>query len=298
VDDHGSPLRPSATLPVRGPTSGSSRRTERGSGPGDIQPGTGPGDIQPGTGPGEIPPGTGPGEITPDGCSVELYALLPSMGEPEIVHDAIPPGASILELGAGAGRMTHPLVALGHPVVAVDESEEMLARLRGAAGELDADGSVGVETVQARIEELDLRRRFDAVVLASFLVNEPDDDLRGRFLRACRGHVGDDGCVLVQRHPPAWFDEAAEGERTSGGITFRLRDLARPEPGLLSATVEYQVGERVWTQWFTARRLDDAALAAALAEAGLTVDAYLTGDGSWVRAVPASRGEALGRSPR
>jgi SAM-dependent methyltransferase len=248
--------------------------------------------------------------ITPDGCSVELYALLPPMGEPESVHDAIPPGASILELGAGAGRVTHPLVALGHPVVAVDESAEMLARIRGAAGDLDADGlagaastsaglaSVGAETVQAKVQELDLGRRFDAVVLASFLVNEPDDDLRGRFLRACRDHVADDGCVLVQRHPPAWFDEAAEGERTRGGITFRLRDLARPGPGLLSATVEYQVGERVWTQWFTARRLDDAALAAALAEAGLAVDAYLTGDGSWLRAVPASRGEALGRSPR
>jgi SAM-dependent methyltransferase len=277
VDNHRNPLRPSATLPVRGPTSGSSRRTERGAGPGEIPPGSGPG---------ELPSGSGPGVITPDGCSVELYALLPSMGEPEIVHDAIPPGASILELGAGSGRMTHPLVALGHPVVAVDESGEMLARIRGA------------ETVQARIQELDLGRRFDAVVLASFLVNEPDGDLRGRFLRACRDHVADDGCVLVQRHPPAWFDEAAEGERTRGGITFRLRDLSRPGPGLLSATVEYQVGERVWTQWFTARRLDDAALAAALAEAGLAVDAYLTGDGSWVRAVPESRGEALGRSPR
>lgn len=78
----------------------------------------------------------------------------------------------------------------------------------------------------------------------------------------------------------------------------RLRDLARPGSGLLSATVEYQVGERVWTQWFTARRLDDGALGAVLAEAGLAVDAYLTGDGSWMRAVPASRGEALGRSPR
>jgi hypothetical protein len=92
--------------------------------------------------------------------------------------------------------------------------------------------------------------------------------------------------------------EAAEGERAVGGVTFRLRDLRRPEPGLLAATAEYQVGERIWTQWLTAERLDDDALAAALAGAGLAVDAYLTGDGSWVRAVPASRGKALGRSPR
>lgn len=208
------------------------------------------------------------------------------MGEPAVVHAAVPAGAGILELGAGAGRVTHRLLELGHPVVAVDESAEMLARVRGA------------ETVRASIQQLHLGRRFEVVLLASFLVNTPDRELRGRFLTACREHVRDDGCVVVQRHEPRWFDEAAEGERTSDGITFRLRDLARPGPGLLSATAEYQVGERVWTQSFTAERLDDRQLAAALGEAGLTVDAYLTGDGSWVRAVPTSRGRALGRSPR
>jgi SAM-dependent methyltransferase len=208
------------------------------------------------------------------------------MGEPGIVHAAIPAGAGILELGAGAGRVTHRLLELGHPVVAVDESAEMLARIRGA------------ETVRARIQELQLGRRFDVVLLASFLVNTPDRELRRRFLGAAREHVREEGCVLVQRHEPRWFDEAAEGERTSGGVTFRVRDLARPGPGLLSATVEYQVGERRWTQSFTAERVDDEQLAAALGEAGLAVDAYLTADGSWVRAVPASRGRALGRSPR
>ena len=230
--------------------------------------------------------GTGPGAITPDGCAVELYVLLQPMGEPEIVHAAVPAGASVLELGAGAGRVTHPLVALGHPVVAVDESAEMLANIRGA------------DTVQAGIEDLDLRRRFDAVLLASFLVNTDDRDVRRRFLATCRRHVRDGGCVFIQRHPPAWFDEAAEGEGVAGGVLHRLRDLRRPGPGLLAATAEYQVGDRVWTQTFTAERLDDEALAAALAEAGLAVDAYLTGDGSWVRAVPAARGRALGRSPR
>ena len=230
--------------------------------------------------------GTGPGAITPDGCAVELYVLLQPMGEPEIVHAAVPADASVLELGAGAGRVTNRLLALGHPVVAVDESAEMLARIRGA------------DIVRARIEGLDLHRRFDVVLLASFLVNTDDRDVRGRFLATCRRHVRDGGCVLIQRHPPAWFDEAAEGEGIAGGVLHRLRDLRRPGPGLLAATVEYQVGDRVWTQTFTAERLDDEALAAALAEAGLAVDAYLTGDGSWVRAVPAPRGRALGRSPR
>jgi hypothetical protein len=156
----------------------------------------------------------------------------------------------------------------------------------------------GAETVRAKIQHLRLRRRFDLVLLASFLVNVPDRTLRRRFLAACRDHVDEGGCVLVQRHPPEWFDEAVEGERVTGGIVFRLRDLRRPGPGLVAATAEYQVGERVWTQRFTAERVDNLALEAALGEAGLAVDAYLTGDGSWVRAVPVSRGRALGRSPR
>ena len=47
--------------------------------------------------------GTGPGVITPDGCSVELYGLLPAMGEPEIVHAAIPPGPRSWSWGPGPG---------------------------------------------------------------------------------------------------------------------------------------------------------------------------------------------------
>jgi SAM-dependent methyltransferase len=89
------------------------------------------------------PRGSGPGVITPDGSAVELYTLLPPGAGPEIVHAAIPDGASILELGAGVGRMTQPLLESCHPVVAVDESPEMLERIRGA------------ETIHARIEDLD-----------------------------------------------------------------------------------------------------------------------------------------------
>src|SRR3984957_12072689 len=103
------------------------------------------------------PIGSGPGVCQPEGW------------EAGIVHEAAGAGASILELGSGAGRVTHPLVALGHPVVAVDESPEMLAHVRGA------------ETGCARIEDLDLGRRVGAVLLASHLINA-DDETRSVFL--------------------------------------------------------------------------------------------------------------------
>ena len=218
--------------------------------------------------------------ITPDGCAVDFYALMPAFGEPGIVHDAVGPGASILELGCGAGRVTHPLVALGHPVVAVDESPEMLAHVRGA------------ETVAARIEDLALDRRFDAVLLASHLINA-DEPTRRTFLAVGRRHVADDGCVIVQQHTPAWFVAAGETESTRDGVIYRLRDVSRPAEDQVSATVEYVVGDRCWTQTFTTNRLDEDVLAAALAEADLRLDRYLTDDHSWFRAVPVAVG--LGR---
>jgi len=97
--------------------------------------------------------------VARDGSCVELYALLPELDEGELIAQAVPAGGSILELGCGAGRITRQLVRLGYQVTAVDESAEMLAHVQNA------------ETVHARIERLDLGRRFDGAVLASNLIN-------------------------------------------------------------------------------------------------------------------------------
>jgi SAM-dependent methyltransferase len=214
--------------------------------------------------------------ITPDGCAVDFYAMLSPRGEPEIIHEAAGhPAASVLELGAGAGRVTGPLAALGHRVVAVDESPEMLAHITTA------------RTICSRIEDLALEERFDVVLLASHLINVPDDQELQELLAACARHVSPSGCVLIEQHAPDWLEAARESESEADGIIFRLRDISRPAPDLLSATVEYQVGDQVWTQTFTARRLGTERLNAALAGAGLAFDRYLTADHTWVMAVPA-----------
>jgi SAM-dependent methyltransferase len=220
-------------------------------------------------------PGTGPGVITPDGCAVELYARLPAWREPRVIHEAAGDGATILELGSGTGRVTHPLIELGHQVTAVDESPEMLARVRGA------------ETVRSGIESLDLGdRRFGAVVLGSHLLNVPDDDLLAAWLATCGRYVAADGSVLIEHHPPAWHDTVTDSEKVQDGFVFRLRDVARPGPGLVSATVEYACEGDVWTQSFVSRRLDEDAIARALDGAGLAFGGYLTEDRSWFRALP------------
>jgi ubiquinone/menaquinone biosynthesis C-methylase UbiE len=214
--------------------------------------------------------------ITPDGCAVELYARLPPWREPGVVHQAAGDGATILELGCGTGRVTHPLIELGHEVTAVDESPEMLARVRGA------------QTVLARIQELDLGgRRFDAVLLGSHLFNVPDDDLLEAWLATCWRHVADGGSVLIEQHPPSWFETVADSERTAAdGLVVSIRGVQRTALGLVSATVEYRYGDQVWTQSFTAREITQANLPRVLNQAGLAFAGYLTDDRSWFRAVP------------
>ncbi|MFC5908377.1 class I SAM-dependent methyltransferase [Streptacidiphilus monticola] len=205
--------------------------------------------------------GSGPGAIAPDGCAVELYARLPAGEEPDLVAGAVPAGASVLELGCGAGRVTHPLLQRGFVVTAVDDSAEMLARVRGA------------RTVCSPIESLELGEVFDVVLLASHLVNTADPELCAALLRSCARHVSAAGCVLVQREPEGLYDRAPF-EREFAGGRIRVED----------GRVEYVFPDGRWVQEFRRRYLDEAAFERALEEAGLRWEAWLTADRGWARA--------------
>jgi SAM-dependent methyltransferase len=202
----------------------------------------------------------------PDGSPVELYARLPELGEGEIVASVLPAGASVLELGCGTGRITRQLVRFGYRVTAVDESAEMLAHVRGA------------ETIQARIEELDLGRRFDAVLLAGNLVTaEPVQ--RHAFLETCRRHAD---FAVVEGLPLAWSPE--DGETMLGEVVSRLH-VDRVAGGVVSGEMEYEAAGETWRHPFEMRVFaDEAELATALAEANLRLERWI--DARWFVAVP------------
>ncbi|WP_329494072.1 class I SAM-dependent methyltransferase [Kitasatospora herbaricolor] len=217
--------------------------------------------------------GTGPGAITPDGCAVEVWERLPVGDEPEVIARVAPAGASILELGCGVGRVTHPLVGRGFEVTAVDESAEMLARVRGA------------RTVRSPIERLDLGERFDVVVLGSFLVHAGDPEVRRGLLRCCLRHVAPDGAVLIQREGADWHSRLPRERRIGDGLS-RVVSAEPAGPGVNAVHVEYVFPDARWTQTFLSRPLTPEAFELALTECGLRVDDYLTPDGTWARAVP------------
>ncbi|MFJ5532949.1 class I SAM-dependent methyltransferase [Streptomyces sp. NPDC093261] len=219
--------------------------------------------------------GTGPGAITPDGCAVELYARLPVGPEPDVIVSAVPPGAHILELGCGVGRVTHPLLERGFTVTAVDESPEMLERVRGA------------RTVRSPIEDLDLGETFDVVMLASFLVHAGDIAVRRALLRACRRHVAPGGCVLIQREGEDRHTNLPRERVDPSGLTVRIVSSEPVGDGVRSVRAEYEFPDATWTQTFLSRPLTKEEFEEALAGVGLMVDKYLTDDRTWVRAVPA-----------
>jgi SAM-dependent methyltransferase len=220
--------------------------------------------------------GTGPGPITPDGCAVELYSRLPAGPEPDTITAAVPAGARILELGSGVGRMTHPLLERGFTVTAVDESAEMLERVRGA------------RTICGPIEDLELGERFDVVLLASFLVHTGDVQVRQALLRTCVRHVAEDGCVLIQREGEDYHTNLPRERVDPSGFTLRIASSEPVGDGVNSVLAEYEFPDATWTQTFLARPLTKEQFEEALAEAGLKVDKYLTEDRVWVRAVPVS----------
>jgi SAM-dependent methyltransferase len=196
--------------------------------------------------------------VAPDGSPVDVYLRLPERGEGELVAAAVPPPASLLELGCGVGRMTRQFVRLGYDVVAVDESREMLEHVQDA------------ETVCARIEKLDLRRRFDAALLLSNLFTTTAAQRR-LFLDTCARHSD---LLVVETLPLGWQppesvrvqkieDGVVHGEvfyDGGGSHAFAMRVFA-DELELQAALGDWQLDRWIDRErgWFTARRMGDSA---------------------------------------
>jgi len=206
-------------------------------------------------------------DVAPDGSPVEVYLRLPSRGEGELVASALSPPASLLELGCGTGRVTRQLVARGYSVVAVDESPEMLAHVRHA------------ETVCARIEELDLGRRFDAALLLSNLLTvEPAQ--RRAFLDACARHAE---LLVVETLPLGWQPPESESLRVD-----------RIEDGVVHGEVFYDGG---WSHAFAMRVFaDEDELAGALG--AWRLERWLDRERGWFTAVRAARPATPGAGRR
>ena len=201
---------------------------------------------------------------TRDGCSVDLYLRLPYLGEVELISSWLPPGASILELGCGVGRITRRLLARGYRVTAIDNSPDMLSHV-----------PVEASRVRADIEDLDLGVTFDAVLLASCLINIPDESVRARQLTKCRQHLQLGSPLLFERHDPAWLSSVAVGRVGNIGTIEMYVDEVSRQDTEVELCCRYQENEESWSHRFTARALDDNAVGEVLANAGFATPSWI-----------------------
>ena len=151
---------------------------------------------------------TAHGESPPGGLAPQRDRPHPGLVGHNDDRSARPAARNVLALGVGTGRLSPALRDLGLAVTAVDESAEMLTHV-----------GPGMTVVRSSIETLLLEVRYDLALLASYLVNTDNDELRCGLLDACRRHVADTGTVVVQRHPPSWFDQLAA---TAGPTSLRV----------------------------------------------------------------------------
>lgn len=217
--------------------------------------------------------GQGPGARTTDGCSVELYRDLPYLGELDDIIGELSPGARILELGCGTGRLTRELIDKGLSVTGVDNSAEMLAGMPREA-----------TTVLCEIEQLSLAESVDVVILASCLINHPELATRRAFLAAAQRHLKPGGRLFVQRHDPNWLQNASPGDvmrQDKSSIT--VESVAR-SGNEVSMTIRYDRPRGTWWHSFEAEALDDAATEGALADAGFRQTSWHGRSKRWISA--------------
>jgi SAM-dependent methyltransferase len=213
-------------------------------------------------------------EVAPDGSPVDVYLAIPPSHGFEVVLPSFGVGDRVLDLGCGVGRLAGLLCDRGCVVTGVDEAAAMLAHV-----------DARVERVEARIDGLDLGRRFDAVVLASHLVNSADDDVRRALLRAAASHLEPGGRFLVEHHHEGTLAAAPRRTGTIGPVEVTFVEHGR-DGDVLDAEVTYRLAGRVWTQRFRTRIFDPPGLADELRRVGLVPTRQLSP--TWLEATTAT----------
>ncbi|SDW75314.1 Methyltransferase domain-containing protein [Arthrobacter sp. cf158] len=117
---------------------------------------------------------------------------------PEILTAARKTAGPILELAAGSGRITRPLLALGRPLTAVDSSPEMLALLKvKVASKAFNPRGASVELMEADMASFELDGGYGCVVLGASSITLLDPKGRRDLFRKVRGCLAPGGQFLL-----------------------------------------------------------------------------------------------------
>ncbi len=143
-------------------------------------------------------------------------------GDEEVYAGLAPPGARVLELGAGTGRLTAALAQRGFAVTGVDIAPAMLDQAQARIAGLEPEARARVMLRRGDMTALDLKQTFDLVICPYFtLAHVPAGTAwRNTFGVAAR-HLPDGG--LAAFHLPR-----LEVMRAPGPADPRLPVFSQP----------------------------------------------------------------------
>jgi len=116
-------------------------------------------------------------------------------------------GGSVLEIGAGSGRLTIPLAQTGFDVAAMYVSATTLAILDDRLKGLPSVVRNRVQIIQADVCELELGAKFDLVMVPYYVFNYLlTPEAQSQALDRIKAHLADSGLVIGDAFIP---DETA-----------------------------------------------------------------------------------------
>lgn len=190
----------------------------------------------------------------------------------------------VLDVGAGAGRVSLDLLRAGHEVVALDREPELLAALTCRARDAGLDARLTIVCADAR--ELSLGRRFALIVVPMQTLQLLGGAAgRTRFLAAAREHLRPGGLLAAALADDLQGFDAADGFaplpdiRELAGVVYSSRPVALRDEGAtfaierLRETVDPHGDHTTEEDLIRLDRLDAATAAAEAQAAGLTAQA-------------------------
>lgn len=142
---------------------------------------------------------------TGKGASTAFYDVLTEAdtsiaGDIDLYAGLIPPGGTVLELGAGTGRIALSLAQRGFRVTGLDIAPAMLEQAKAKRARLGSDVADRVKFVQADMTAFDLGRSFDAVICTYYtLAHLPPGPRWERTFRAISRHLSPGGVAAVHQ---------------------------------------------------------------------------------------------------
>lgn len=164
----------------------------------------------------------------------------------EMMGAVRPFGGPVLELAAGSGRLTFPLLALGRVVTAVELSPDMLDLLDERLGRGPAVYRDRCTTVREDMRHFHFDHRFGVVLLGTTTISLLDADGRQQLYTRVLQHLTTDGVFLVSTVDLGELDQpSANGEPVqsedlvtgTSGRRYRLFEFYSPGAETRSVTV-------------------------------------------------------------